>query len=537
MLVVAVNPGHDGAIAAVRDRELLFSIEGEKDSYRRHGLLHPDAMLSLAAKIDEPPDVIAVGGWGKPGALGSPRTGGGYEGVSETLLSETQLFGRHTKLFSSSHERSHIAMAVGMAPRNDAGRHAVLVWEGTLGHLYELDEKWAVTQRIPVMWSPGTRFAFLYALADPTFPDIDVVRAEDAGKLMALAAYGDPGEADAAISKAIERILTSPSITGGLSNKGDFADTPLYNAGLESAETKVAAALLSKRLFDTFAQAARTHLPEGIPLYISGGCGLNCDWNVAWRDLGHFSSVFVPPCANDSGSALGTAIDAVSTLTGDPHIDWNVYRGLEFEWDQDPDPASWQRRDLDLKALADTITSGSIVAWVQGRWEIGPRALGARSLLAEPFDPRTRDRLNEVKLREGFRPIAPCCRLEDAGELFDDASEDPYMLYFRRAKSGLLGAVTHVDGTARAQTVTKDTNRLLHDLLSEFAKQRGVGVLCNTSLNFKGLGFINRMSDLVAYCEARGVPEMVVGNAWFRFRGQGSSGADPGTDRVAVTVA
>ena len=160
--------------------------------------------------------------------------------------------------------------------------------------------------------------------------------------------------------------------------------------------------------------------------------------------------------------------------------------------------------------------SGRIVAWVQGRWEIGPRALGNRSLLAEPFDAQMQDRLNEIKQREDYRPD----RTRAAGSrtpaaLFDDDFEDPYMLYFRRVRSDDLGAVTHVDGSARVQTVSRDENQPLHELLSAFAERTGAGVLCNTSLNFKGFGFINRMSDLVKYCEARGIDDMVVGDAWF----------------------
>jgi hydroxymethyl cephem carbamoyltransferase len=290
----------------------------------------------------------------------------------------------------------------------------------------------------------------------------------------------------------------------------------VYNAGVESAVHKTAAALMTNRIFEVFAAAAQEHLPRDIPLCISGGCGLNCDWNTMWREHGQFSSVFVPPCPNDAGSALGTAIDAQAASTGDPGIDWDVYSGLEFEWDSEPDPAKWRRRALDLGQLVDALGRGQVVAWVQGQWEIGPRALGNRSLLAEPFQPSTRDRLNKIKLREDYRPVAPCCRLEDAGRVFDTEFEDPHMLYFRRVRPEHdLGAITHVDGSARAQTVTRETNERLYDLLSAFAAVHGIGVLCNTSLNFKGLGFINRMSDLALFCELRGVPEMVVGDVWF----------------------
>jgi hydroxymethyl cephem carbamoyltransferase len=514
VLIIGVKPGHDGAVAAVADGKLLCSLESEKDSGYRFGDLHPNAILDLVEHVGEPPDVIALGGWfkGSTAQYGGRQIGSGYFGTDNSSLRSTRFFGRPGKLFSSSHERSHIAMAAGMAPRNDSRLHAVLVWEGAVGNFYLLDERWSVKQEIPVMWRPGHRYAFLFGLAAAKPPEDAFGPGGDAGKLMALAAYGDPADADAGISDTVERILNTKEMPMPLD---DFRDTPVYNAGVEAEETKIAAALLTERIFDVFAEAAREHIPEGLPLYISGGCGLNCDWNVKWRELGHFSSVFVPPCANDSGSALGTAIDAQLALTGDPHIEWNVYSGLEFEWDTEPASSRWRRRELDDAMLADELARGQVVAWVQGRWEIGPRALGARSLLAEPFNASTRDRLNKIKQREGYRPVAPCCRLEDAGQAFIEDFEDPYMLYFRHARTDGLAAVTHVDGTARAQTVTTKSNKPLHDLLSAFGERHGVGVLCNTSLNFKALGFINCMSELLKYCEIRGIPEIVVGDAWF----------------------
>src|SRR5207302_8342492 len=199
----------------------------------------------------------------------------------------------------------------------------------------------------------------------------------------------------------------------------------------------------------------------------------------------HFSSVFVPPCPNDSGSAIGTAIDAIAALTGEPHIEWSVYSGLEFEHDAEPDPARWERRPLDNGHVAEALDEGRVFAWAQGRWEIGPRALGNRSLLADAADPRMKDRLNEIKQREDYRPIAPCCRVEDLSKAFVVDHEDPYMLYFNRVRSDGLGAVTHVDGSARVQTVSAETNEPLYRLLTAFAERRGLGVLCNTSLNFK----------------------------------------------------
>jgi hydroxymethyl cephem carbamoyltransferase len=516
VLIVGTNPGHNGAVAVVRDRELLFCLESEKDSFLRHQVLTPMTMLDGLELAGEIPDVIALGGQEKEGWFTGAKRGlaAGYLGTQAIQQRQAIISDKPVTFFSSSHVRSHIMMAAGMAPPDDEELRAVLVWEGNDGSFYLLDNQWDVIREIPVLRFPGTRYKLLYAIADPRYEDwVNDTRGDEAGKIMALAGYGDSAAADADLKKAVERIL-EPNSWGP--TKGDYRDCPFYNKGVEAPETKVAASLLQDRLFEIFARAALKHIPAGIPLYISGGCGLNCDWNTMWRELGHFSSVFVPPCADDSGSALGTVLDALYALTGDPRIEWDVYCGLEFEWDSEPDSSRWARRPMRQAEVADALAGGRVAAWVQGRWEMGPRALGNRSLLAEPFDRDTLERLNHVKKREGYRPIAPCCRIEDAGKVFDADFHDPYMLYFRRVRDSRLGAVTHVDGSARAQTVTKESNAPLHGLLSAFAELHGVGVLCNTSLNYKGLGFINNMSDLVHYCEEQGVPDMVVGDTWFQ---------------------
>ncbi|MFJ4501268.1 carbamoyltransferase C-terminal domain-containing protein [Streptomyces sp. NPDC088864] len=518
MLVVALKPGHDGSIAVIRDRQLLYSLEAEKDSFGRFAAINANTILDIAEHVDGIPDVVALGGWQEQGVMRHRRIGAGYGGITSVEQRPMRFFGKDVQFFTSSHERSHIMMALGMAPRGDHPLQTVLVWEGDTGAFYLVNEAYEVVKHVPVLSEPGARYSFLFGLADPTFPDDAALpRLNDAGKLMALAAFAKPGDADADITATVERLLALDSVYPA--PKKAFRDSVLYNAGVESPTAKTAAALLTQRIFDLFADAAREHLPEGTPLRISGGCGLNCDWNAAWADLGHFSSVFVPPCTNDSGSAIGTAIDALTTLTGDPYIDWNVYSGLEFVHDTRPDPARWERVPLDHLALAQALGRGRVAAWVQGRWEIGPRALGNRSLLAEPFREGTKDLLNDIKKREAYRPIAPCCRVEDLEKVFDSGFEDPYMLYFRMVRpSASVDAVTHVDGSARVQTVSRESNAELHTLLTAFAAEHGVGVLCNTSLNFNGYGFINRMSDLVRYCETRGVTDMVVGHDWYRSR-------------------
>jgi predicted NodU family carbamoyl transferase len=243
---------------------------------------------------------------------------------------------------------------------------------------------------------------------------------------------------------------------------------------------------------------------------IAGGCGLNCDWNTKWRESGIFSDVFVPPVANDSGSAIGTAIDAQLHFTGDAKIEWDVYSGSAFGSDSHVVPGRYDVVDTSYDEVAHMLSSGLILGWVSGRYEIGPRALGNRSILAAPFDDSTRVRLNEIKQREQFRPIAPVCLEADAARWFGCDHESPFMLFTYRANTDALAAVTHVNGTARLQTVSPSTNCHLYDLLVAFKGRTGYGVLCNTSLNFSGKGFINNLTDLDTYTVDRELDGFVV---------------------------
>jgi predicted NodU family carbamoyl transferase len=260
---------------------------------------------------------------------------------------------------------------------------------------------------------------------------------------------------------------------------------------------------------------------EKKPLLIAGGCGLNCDWNSKWRESGLFTEVFVPPVANDSGSAIGTAIDAQFHFTGNPKINWNVYSGRCFVTEPF-DSGQYDLYETNYELLADLLANDLILGWVSGKCEIGPRALGNRSILAAPFRDRTRVRLNKIKQREQFRPIAPVCLEEDALQWFGCNHASPFMLYTYSANTNALAAVTHVNGTARLQTVTSESNRSLYELLVAFKKRTGFGVLCNTSLNFNGRGFINRIKDLSAYTMDHKLDGFVVDGRAYLLKGSSS---------------
>jgi hydroxymethyl cephem carbamoyltransferase len=154
---------------------------------------------------------------------------------------------------------------------------------------------------------------------------------------------------------------------------------------------------------------------------------------------------------------------------------------------------------------------------MNGRCEIGPRALGNRSLLAAPFKLEMKARLNRIKQREDFRPIAPICLEEDVEKHFQWSGPSPHMLYFQKVRDQNLKAIIHVDNTTRVQTVREDENPKIHALLRRFRDKTGTGVLCNTSLNYHGNGFINRTSDLYGFCKTHGVDAFVYNGRFCRF--------------------
>jgi predicted NodU family carbamoyl transferase len=294
-----------------------------------------------------------------------------------------------------------------------------------------------------------------------------------------------------------------------LSAYEDLENAPHFNVGLGDPEFRNFAGIYSDAIFDIFYQFAKANLKEKWPLVIAGGCGLNCDWNSKWKESRLFTEVFVPPVANDSGSAIGTAIDAQFHFTGNPKIDWNVYSGRYFVTEPF-DSGPYDVYETNDALVADLLANDLILGWVSGKYEIGPRALGNRSILAAPFHDSTRVRLNEIKQREQFRPIAPICLEEDAARWFGCDHRSPFMLYTHRAKTDALAAVTHVNGTARIQTVSSESNRSLYQLLISFRARTGYGVLCNTSLNFKGRRFINKIKDLSAYAMEHNLDGFVV---------------------------
>jgi carbamoyltransferase len=243
-------------------------------------------------------------------------------------------------------------------------------------------------------------------------------------------------------------------------------------------------------------------------LCMAGGVALNCVLNAVIRDQGPFKQVWVQPAAGDAGTALGAAmwVDRHEYADGKKGVMQHAYWGPAYSDEEVEQLLQWMKvpyRRLENVAAetAAILAEDRIIGWFQGRMEFGPRALGSRSILASPAKADMQQKLNDIKDREDFRPVAPVVPEELAAEWFENADVSPYMLFVYNVKEGRadkIPAVRHVDNTARIQTVNRDQHPLYYDLLQEFNKLTGIPVLINTSFNTRGEPIVCSPKDAIA---------------------------------------
>jgi carbamoyltransferase len=351
------------------------------------------------------------------------------------------------------------------------------------------------------------------------------LHSSDEYKVMALAAFGRPVYAD--VFREIVRYRGNGSYTveePALVER--FGPARERGGPLEQHHYDVASSLQTV-LEETVLELARwlnerTGLSK---LCMAGGVALNCVMNARVRDEGPFDDVWVQPAAGDAGTALGAAlwIDwRERCLAGDRARRWTMehaylgpsYPDAEIEaflrWSKVP----FKRLDDIAGETADLLAAGHVIGWYQGRTEFGPRALGARSILASPIDPGMQAKLNEIKDREDFRPVAPVVMEEHADAWFVNARRAPFMLFIfdvRPEVAERIPAVRHVDGTARVQTVNRSQHPLYYDLLAAFHARTGVPILVNTSFNTRGEPMVNSPRDALESFWTSPLDALVIG--------------------------
>ena len=263
-------------------------------------------------------------------------------------------------------------------------------------------------------------------------------------------------------------------------------------------------------------------------LCVAGGVALNCVMNARLRDHGPFTRIWVQPAAGDAGAALGAAlwVDTQERGDGQRTDGQRTYRMdhafLGPAYDDTEIEAFLRWAKLPYRRLTDVaddtaalLAQDKVLGWFQGRMEFGPRALGARSILASPLHASMQARLNEIKDREDFRPVAPVVLEEAAAEWFTDADVSPFMLFVydvRPDKAARIPAVRHVDGTARIQTVNREQHPLYYDLIRRFQARTGVPVLVNTSFNTRGEPIVCTPRDAVECFWTSPLDALVIGS-------------------------
>lgn len=344
----------------------------------------------------------------------------------------------------------------------------------------------------------------------------------DEYKVMGLSGYGDPRPFRdffrSVIDLGEDGVYATPSL-----GRLDFKELVIENLGrprgpLEPVEARHAdiAAALQESLHDAVLHTLKSARSDtrADSLCLAGGVALNCLLNASIARSGLFKRVFVQPAASDEGGSVGAALHAYHRLAGGRARRgdrWeHVYFGPEYGNDEILEALRRAQGRLEWSVpaslagrVAGELARGKVVGWFQGRMEFGPRALGNRSILGDPRDPGMKDRINaKVKRREAFRPFAPAVLEEEAAEYFDllGLADSPFMLFavpVKAQKRATIPAVTHVDGTSRVQTVSRQTNPRFWELIAEFKKATGVPVILNTSFNVRNEPIVCSPDDAI----------------------------------------
>jgi carbamoyltransferase len=534
MRVLGINAVfHDPAAALVVDGKIVAATEEERFNRRKHGkppvpfstweVPEQAAAWCLREAGMTPGDLDAVAYSYEPALApdgSDDLTADGWEGLRT-------LYARRAPLFLGSalpgldpsrvhfvpHHVAHAASAHLASPFRSS---SVLVLDGRgerashlAGRCREGDLEILAAQQLPHS---------LGLLYEEVTAHLGFRRSSDEYKVMAMASYGRP--------RFLPRFRELVRTTGDGGFTVEPVDwgalVPRRRRGSEwTADHADLAASVQRRLEEVLLDLAGwLHAETGDrDLTMAGGVALNCVANSRLAEEGPFRRIWVQPAAGDAGTALGGALYVAHRL-GDSVVAMQT-AALGRQW-TDEEVAAWltsadiaYERPLDVAdATAEVIAANGVVAWFQGRSEYGPRALGHRSLLADARRADNLKRLNDVKGREQFRPVAPMVLLERAAEMFEGPLPSPYMLFTHRVRREWverIPAVVHVDGTARIQTVDRREEPLVARLLDAVARRTGVPVVVNTSLNTAGRPMVDDPRDALECFGSAPVDALVIG--------------------------
>lgn len=552
---------HDSAAALLKDGILIAAADEERFSRKKHDASFPKLAIAFClrkANISAN-DVSYVVFYEKPflkferlflNSLSySPGNGGFFRAsmkewffdklwIKSHIITELEIDAK--KLLFCEHHISHMASSFFCSPYEKAallsidgvGEWTTTSWGVGTKNNIEIKEEIHFPHSLGLLYSAFTVFAGY----EPN---------EGEYKLMGLAPYGKPKYVD-----KIHKVISYKE-NGSFSLDLDYFS---YQYDVKKIYTKKFESLFGKKnntpdeVISYYADIAASiqAVLEDILLKIvnyiykktdldylcyAGGVALNSKANWELLKKSKFKELFIQPSAGDSGGALGAALWVYNTVLGNKRsfVMSHVYYGdsetqVETKKVLDNEHTKYRKaknEELLVEEITEKMYKGNVIGWVQEEFEWGPRALGHRSILADPRSFEMKNIVNsKIKFREAFRPFAPSALYETADQYFQvgrKKSQQPFgfMLYVTpviKTKRDKLGAITHVDGTARPQFVRKEINPLYHKVIESFGKLTGVPVILNTSFNLKGEPIVNTTAEALSTFKRSGIDTLVIGN-------------------------
>lgn len=494
---------HDAAISVVEDGKIIFA--GHAERYSKHkndAFINPELMAeALSCGV---PDVIVLHEktWAKRLRSAVARNWGTFsEPTQEQWLTQfyPELDGIPVK--SYWHHETHAAAGVLTSNYSECAVMCIdAIGEFDTATIWKWNSNTGL-KKLHSHWFPHSLGLFYSAVT----AHVGLKPMEDEYILMGMAAYGDPTRYATDLNRALFKtpagIRCRKNMQRGLPADFLYRDSIIQQEGVDewghsSIDYHIAAsaqAITEQKILE-YARKAK-QLTGSNNLVFMGGCALNCVANSNLYEV--FDNIHIMPNPGDAGSSLGAAALEYYNCTGRVISEFTPYLGTEIPG------------DYPVNRALNSLLNGEIFGIANGRAEFGPRALGNRSLCADPRGNEIKDRMNVIKKRQKFRPFAPVILAEEANNYFDmpAGNMSPYMQYVARCKfPEQFPAIVHADGTSRVQTVTAYQHPELHLLLRRFRDATGCPMMVNTSLNIKGQPIVNDVADAQAFARHYGLP-------------------------------
>ncbi len=466
MIILGINEtSHDASVSLIQDGQILFAGHAERYSKQKNDWYINDSLIKNVLQYGYP-DRIAY--YEKPLLKASRLALRGGSGDWKPKYIIDNMFGKRVPTTYFKHHYSHACAGYYTSSFNDA----VIVVLDAIGE-YNTSTIW-VGEGDKIKLKYKQNYPISFGLFYSAFTKlIGLMPNQEEYIMMGMAAYGDWKKYYRKVDDYFPTINHQKyNFHQGINDWG-WIESEQDKFDIAAAVQFVYQQRLNEFMHMAYSMTGKKNL------VFMGGCALNSSANTILWNI--FDMIWIMPNPGDAGSSLGAA----AALYG-KHLEWkNPYLGYDLGG------------EYPVQEIVDGILKDGIIAVATGRAEYGPRALGNRSILADPRDPNIKDKVNKIKQRELFRPFAPVVMAEHASKWFDMDFESPYMQYTVKClQPEKIPSVVHADGTSRVQTVTKDQHRGLWRVLNKFYLETGVPVLLNTSLNIKGQPLLNDKNDI-----------------------------------------